>query len=106
MNYTADMNFRFTDKDLLRLYTENTGSAWKSLPPVVIERFFEAVDDIHAAPDERELRRIPGYHFEKVPRECEGCYSLRLGSQFRLIFKIVQIDGEAGIEIVAVRDYH
>ncbi|HSI71562.1 MAG TPA: type II toxin-antitoxin system RelE/ParE family toxin [Fimbriimonas sp.] len=100
------MNFIFADRDLLRLFTDDSGPAKVRIPPPVRERFFAAMDDVLAAVDERDLRAIAGYHFEKVPSVCNGCYSLRLGKQFRLIVRIVSIENEPGLEIVDVLDYH
>ena len=101
------LDFRITDRDLLRLFTEDSGPAKGKFPPRVIERFFAAMDDVLAANEIRDLSNIRGYNVERVPRECEGCYSLRLGSQFRLIFRIdSRSEVDSVFEVVDVRDYH
>ncbi len=104
--YKLAMNFRFEQKDTLRLFLNDDGPMKKALPPEVTQRFFAAMDNVLAADDERDLRRVPGYHFEKVPSEGEGCYSIRLGKQFRLIFRLHDEAGEQTLEVVDVRDYH
>ena len=106
MIFIGAMNFIFTDKDLLRLYIEEAGPRRKSLPNVIIDRFFEAMAEIAVASDERELRSLKSRRMEKVPSECKGCYSVRLNDQFRLIFRFTTIDEKIGIEIIDVRDYH
>jgi len=100
------MNFIISDKDLLRLYTEERGPKHKGLPPQVIDRFFEAMMEITVASDERDIPAIKSRRMERVPSECEGCYSLRLNDQYRLIFRFTVIDGQSGLEIVDVRHYH
>ncbi|MEZ0324333.1 MAG: type II toxin-antitoxin system RelE/ParE family toxin [Fimbriimonas sp.] len=100
------MNFHFADKSILKLFVEDAGPAKTKLPPPVIERFFGAMTIIAAAEDERDLRAIPGFHFEKVPSECDGCYSIRLGQQFRLVFKLEKIEGQPTMQVIDIRDYH
>jgi proteic killer suppression protein len=100
------MNIRFENNDLEELYTRETGKYRCSLSPVVIERFFERMADIDAATAERDLRQLKAARLEKVPRECDGCYSMRLNAQFRLILKLTKIEGLPGAMIVDVRDYH
>lgn len=102
----APVNIVISDRDLLRLYTEDDGPKRKGLPPVVVDRFFEVMADIAAAEDERDLRRVKSRRLEKVPSECERCFSMRLNDQFRLIFRFVIIDGQRGVEVIDVRDYH
>ena len=100
------MRIHIVERDVLELYTSESGRPNKSLPPVVVDRFFEAMGQIAFARDERDLRSLKSRRLEKVPSECAGCYSMRLNDQFRLILRLVTIDNEPGAEIIAVRDYH
>jgi proteic killer suppression protein len=100
------MNVDVSNKDLLKLYTEESGSYKRSLPPVVIDRFFETMGQICAADDERTLRTLKGRRLEKVPSECEDCYSMRLNDQYRLILRLKHVEGVPCAEIIDVRDYH
>jgi len=100
------MNFHFTNKDLLKLYAEDAGPYRKSLPPQVVHQFFEVMDDVLSAGSYADLRSIKSFHYEKVPSECPDCRSLRINKQFRLIFREVRVEGEPGLEILDVKDYH
>lgn len=102
------MLLSFSNRDLERLYVNEDGPYRKKLPPQMIDRFFECCADITAARDEQDLRSLKSRRYEKVPRECEGCYSMRLNDQFRIIvvpYRDVD-SGEAAMEVRDVLDYH
>jgi proteic killer suppression protein len=99
------MRFRFKDKKLEALYTEEK-NAHKY--PNVIDDFFEVMTIIDAALDERDLYAQKGLRFEKLAgqRGKQGQRSLRLNKQWRLIVSL-EID-EAGsyLQIIDIEDYH
>lgn len=68
--------------------------------------YLERIGQIIRATDERDLRSVKGNHFEKLVGDRTGQYSIRLNSQFRLVFEIRS--GTAGntIHILDVVDYH
>jgi proteic killer suppression protein len=100
------MNFHFRDKDLLRLFVEDAGAAKAKLPPPVINKFFAVMSYVADAIDERDLRSVPGFHFEKLQGDRAGLYSLRINQQFRLVFAFKDEDGEQIMEVIELTDYH
>ena len=98
------MRFRFISKKLELLYTKEVGA--KKYPPAVIDAFFEAMDAIRAAIDERDLRALRGFHLEALKGKRTGQHSMRLNKQFRLIIRIDRDDDGRLICIVDIADYH
>jgi proteic killer suppression protein len=76
------MDFKFKDKKLERLYTEETGARY--YPSAVVNRFFELMAIIDAAPDEREFYKLKSLHFEKLRGKRENQFSMRV---LRLLFR-------------------
>ena len=79
------MRFRFKSRKLRSLYTEERGA--HKYPPGVVDAFFEAIEAIGAAADERDLRALKGFRYKKLKGGRKGTYSLRLNDQFRLIIQ-------------------
>ena len=100
------MNTVFTTQDLADLYEDSRGPYARRLPSEVKAAFFRCMLQIEGARDERDLRTFKGRRFEKVPSECDGCYSMRLNDQWRIVFTIETVDGEKTVVIRDVKDYH
>lgn len=99
------MRFRFKDKKLEFLYTEEK-NAHKY--PNVIDDFFEVMAIIDAALDERDLYANKGLHFEKLSgqRGKQEQWSLRLNKQWRLIVALKEDEDGAYLQIIDIEDYH
>ena len=97
------MRIRFVHKRLEMLYTEEKGAS--RYPRAVVDNFFEAIQYMQAAPDERDLYQIKAFHYEKLHGRAPD-RSLRLNKQWRLI--VIPSDDAQGLimEIVAIEDYH
>lgn len=97
------MRIRFAHKRLEMLYTEEKGAAHYTR--AVVDNFFEAVQYIQAALDERDLYQAKAFHYEKLHGRAPE-RSLRLNKQWRLI--VIPTDDAQGsiMEIVAIEDYH
>ncbi len=79
------MRFRFATNKLRSLYEDDRGAA---LYPVgVVDAFFEVMEIITAASDERDLYAFKSLHCERLQgkRGQHGHHSIRLNEQYRLI---------------------
>lgn len=61
---------------------------------------------IRDATDERDLRAWPGKHFEKLQGDRSHQYSMRIDSQWRLVFEITPRSPKNIIHVVSIEDYH
>lgn len=77
------MKFKFSDKKLEALYTEEKDA--HKYGAAVVDAFFEVMAIIDAAVDERDLRANKSLHYEKLKGKLQHQYSLRLTGQYRLI---------------------
>ena len=99
------MRFRFKDKKLEALYTEEK-NAHKY--PNVVDDFFEVMAIIAAALSERDLYANKGLRFEKLvgQRGKQGQRSLRLNKQWRLIVTLEEDAESFYLQILDIEDYH
>lgn len=97
------MRLRFKSKRLEEMYTSEKGANRYS--KAIVDGFFEVVEYLQAAVDERDLYALKALHYEKLKgREPER--SLRLNRQWRLIVIIAQDDAGSIVEITKIEDYH
>jgi proteic killer suppression protein len=99
------VRFRFKDKKLEALYTEEK-NAHKY--PNVVDDFFEVMAIIAAALSERDLYANKGLRFEKLvgQRGKQGQRSLRLNKQWRLIVTLEEDAESFYLQILGIEDYH
>lgn len=99
------MRFRFKDKKLEALYTEEK-NAHKY--PNVVDDFFEVMAIIAAALSERDLYANKGLRFEKLvgQRGKQGQRSLRMNKQWRLIVTLEEDKEGFYLQILGIEDYH
>jgi len=98
------LRFRFKSKRIEALYTEEKGA--HKYPPAVVEAFFEVMDVIRAALDERDLYALKSLHYEKLRGDRSHQHSIRLGSQFRLIVEREKDEQGRYLLIIDIKDYH
>lgn len=98
------MRFRFKTKKLEELYTSEKGAQRYS--EEVVDSFFDAMEIIHAAKDERDLYSLKGFHFERLSGKRKGEHSLRLNKQFRLIVTFEKDAEGKFILVIDIKDYH
>ena len=98
------MRFVFGNKKLEALYVEEKGA--KKYSTAVVDGFFEVVEIIRAAKDERDIRVFQSLRYEKLKGDRRGQWSLRINDQFRLI--VTREKDEQGIYLVihSIEDYH
>ena len=97
------MEVEFADDELDRLEIDAEYTA--GLSPALVKAFRKRLQQIRAAPDERNFYPIRGMRFEKLGRERKGQHSIRLNDQYRLI--VVLLDkGRNALRIIEITDYH
>lgn len=98
------MRFYLADKKLERLYTTEEGA--HKYPPGVVDAFFEVMNVIENASDERELYALKSLHYEKLKGSRSHQRSIRLNNQFRLILEREQDEQGKYFWIIQIEDYH
>lgn len=98
------LRFRFADKKLEALYTEEKGA--HKYATGVGDAFFDAMAVIESAKDERDFYALKGWHYEQLKHDRKGQSSLRLNRQWRLIL-VIERDAEGNmVVVVEIVDYH
>jgi len=72
----------------------------------VVRAYRRLMRFIRDALDERDLRAWPGKHFEKLKGNRSHQYSMRINSQWRLIFEIHKGQPKNTVHVIAIEDYH
>jgi len=98
------MEVEFADDDLDRLETELQFTA--GFGKEVVRGFRKAMQVIRAAPDERDLYRLKGLHFEKLEGSRSHQRSIRINKQWRLILEIVGMAPNKKVRVMCIEDYH
>ncbi len=100
------MQFKFDSPKLEALYTSEKGA--KKYPPDVVDAFFDLIEIIKAAPDERTFRELKGLHYEKLEgkRAKASERSMRLNDQWRLVVSIERDKSGNTVLILDIEDYH
>jgi proteic killer suppression protein len=81
----------FRDNWLRDFYLEDKHS--RHVPATIRDRLFRKLQLIDDASNDLDLRSPPSNHFEKLSGNLAGKHSIRVNSQWRLIF---EWDGERG----------
>jgi proteic killer suppression protein len=98
------VRFEFDDPDLRRLWSDRDFTGGHA--PAVVKGFRKAVNAIHAAHDERDLRAMRGLNFHPLHGKRAGQFALKLNDQWRLV---VELRGEGASKVVGILeivDYH
>jgi proteic killer suppression protein len=98
------MEVDFVDPDLDRLETDPAFTAGHS--PAIVRGFRKVMQQIRAAPDERDFYAQKGLQFEKLKGKRDHQRSMRINKQWRLILEINDGVTPHRIRIVAIEDYH
>jgi proteic killer suppression protein len=83
-------------------YHESTKAARKVCPETAWLAAGRKMDLLHQANDLRDLGRAPGLGLEQLKGKWKGWMSIRINSQYRIVFQWV----EEGAEEVTIMDYH
>ena len=98
------MDFGFANRKLECLYTGEQGA--RRFPPQVVDAFFEVMNVIDAARDERDLRALKHLHFEKLKGRRKHQRSLALHGGFRLVVQLLEDADGKYLLIEEIVDYH
>lgn len=98
------MRFQFRSKKIQSLYTEEKGA--HKYPEGVVKAFFEAMAVISSARDERDIRALKLFRYEKLKGSRRGEHSICLNDQFRLTFQERADEGGKCLQIIDIEDYH
>ena len=78
------------------------GNKSKKLPMTIQNVARRKLRMIEAAKVVEDLRIPPGNRLEKLAGNLDGCYSIRINDQWRIVFKFEN----GGAENVRITDYH
>ena len=67
----------------------------RNIPPDLTSRHFRKLQMLDDATTDQDLRAPPSNHFEKLRGKLEGLHSIRVNSQWQLIFRWDGRRGEA-----------
>lgn len=85
---------------------ETPQAAETRLPVSVIQSARRKLTVIRAAPDERTLRNWKSLHYEKLKGARDDQRSIRLNSQWRMVFSIDTECSPNKVTVIAIEDYH
>ena len=91
----------FRDEWLRAFFVEDTRS--RLIPSELESRLFRKLQMIDDATTDQDLRAPPSNHFEKLRGNLAGFHSIRVNSQWRLVFRWDVSRGEA--ESVTLDDH-
>jgi toxin HigB-1 len=83
----------FRDDWLRAFFVDDVHS--RNIPADLANRLFRKLQMLDDATTDRDLRAPPSNHFEKLRGKLEGFHSIRVNSQWRLIFRWDGGRGEA-----------
>jgi len=92
----------FGDRTTSDLYHGISSSKVRRLPTPILESALLKLDVINAATSLNELRSPPGKRLELLKGNYDGLYSIRINSQWRIIFRWQASNAHQ----VAIVDYH
>jgi proteic killer suppression protein len=74
----------------------------RRVPPEVVAVALRKLDMVNAAAKLEDLRVPPGNRLEALKGDLQGCHSIRVNDQWRIIFRWA----ESGVQAVRFTDYH
>ncbi len=98
------MDVRFHDKDYQRLETDAKWSC--GFDAAVVKAYRNRLNFIRGADDERDIRAMKSWRFEKLEGSRSHQYSIRLNDQWRLILELEGTAPKKVVAIIQIEDYH
>ena len=98
------MRFRFSKRKLKVLYEEEKGA--NNYEQGVVDAFFEVMDIIKTARDEKDIRAFKSLRYEKLKGRRRHERSLRLTGKWRFIVEIRKDNKGKYLWIKDIEDYH
>jgi len=98
------MEVRFRHSPWARLEVDPRFDA--GLDPAVVKAYRKKLHAIRAASDERDLRAMKSWRFEKLQGNRSHQWSMRLNDQWRLILEFEGSAPNKVVVVIEVADYH
>ena len=98
------MRVAFGNEELDRLETDASDDHKR--PAGIPRAYRKVIQALRAAPDERVLRQMKSFRFEKLAGNRSHQYSIRLNEQWRLILEFQGEANEKVAVVIAIEDYH
>ena len=98
------LKFEFLSQKLEDLYTKLRGQ--NKYPPEIVDAFFEKMDVIRNAKDERDLYALKSLHYEKLQGTRKDEKSIRLNKQWRLTLKVIERKNENHLQIIKIENHY
>lgn len=92
----------FGDRETEDLFHNRGGRGTRYYPPDIVRGALQKLDMLNAARNLQDLRSPPGNRLEPLRGELRGHHSIRINSQWRIVF---QWEG-ADAHDVQIVDYH
>jgi len=102
--YIVTVHVLFENAELARLETDVGFSA--GFQPGIVKAFRKRMQQIRAAPDERDFFALKSLRFEKLKGKRSHQYSMRLNDQYRLIMEFEGDGANKNLKIMGIEDYH
>ncbi len=96
------MIISFNDKATSDLFHGISSSRVRRLPSQILEAALFKLDILNAAQSEGDLRSPPGNRLEALRGDLTGRHSIRINSQWRIVFRWQASDAHD----VQIMDYH
>ncbi|RKY17988.1 MAG: plasmid maintenance system killer protein [Planctomycetota bacterium] len=98
------MKVRFRTAKYERLYRGTaSGGGWDH---GIVKSFRMRIQFLEDIDDERSLRSMKAWRYEKLSGKRSHQRSIRLNDQWRLIIELEQEDGEKVVVVHGIEDYH
>jgi proteic killer suppression protein len=101
---SASVDVSYEDQHLDEL--EKNERCRSKLAKSVVRAYRRLMQFIYDAADERDLYAYPGKHCEKLLGDRAHQHSMRIDSQWRLVFEIRKGNPKNTIHVVSIENYH
>jgi len=98
------MKVRYADEQTSLVETDQAHKL--RLPVVVVKAARRRIRVLRRCVDERDIRAIPSFHYEKLGGKRDGQRSIRLNDQWRLIVRVDRECDPIEIEIIEISNHY
>lgn len=98
------MKVRYADEQTSLVETDQAHKI--RLPVVVVKAARRRIRVLRQCVDERDIRAIPSFHYEKLGGKRDGQRSIRLNDQWRLIVHLDRECDPVEIEIIEISNHY
>lgn len=98
------MKVRYADEQTSLVETDQAHRL--CLPVVVVKAARRRIRVLRRCLDERDIRAIPSFHYEKLRGKRDGQRSIRVNDQWRLIVRVDRECDPIEIEIIEISNHY